>query len=181
MIESLTGLLAALKAATPPILIGIAIFCAVLLFSPPQLVAMLGLTALVDSYRPAMGGALTMCVSILFAQFIWWVRKFLLSPFQMVRGRLHRKQVMKELTPTEKGYLLRYKTNATNTQYFTISDGVAKGLVAKGVIYQAAAHGDLWDGHAFNLHAWVRRYFVKHPDALDDAGPMPTELHGIQG
>jgi len=85
---------------------------------------------------------------------------------------------MRELLPDEKAYLLRYVTEQQNTQYFRLDDGIAQGLVVKHLIYQAAEVGDLCDGFAYNLQPWARRYFAKHPDALDGANKPPDPLPG---
>ncbi len=85
---------------------------------------------------------------------------------------------MRELLPDEKAYLMRYISEQQNTQYFRLDDGIAQGLVVKHVIYQAAAVGDLYDGFAYNLQPWARRYLAKHPEALDGANNPPEPLLG---
>ncbi len=99
-------------------------------------------------------------------------------PFTAIQRMRRQARLMAELMPDEKAYLLRYITEQQNTQYFRIDDGIAQGLVAKLIIYQSASIGDLYDGFAYNLHPWARRYLVKHPEALNGASKLPDPLPG---
>lgn len=178
MIESISSFLASLKAVTPQVLIGVAVFCGVLLFSSQHFVAALGLDGFVSTNRVYIGVGFIGSICILASQLLWWLKGSLLAPISTIRRVLGRSKVMRELLPDEKAYLLRYVTEQQNTQYFRLDDGIAQGLVIKHLIYQAAAVGDLYDGFAYNLQPWARRYFAKHPDALDGANKPPDPLPG---
>ncbi len=78
-----------------------------------------------------------------------------------------------KLTPDEKAYLVPYVIKDENTQYFLIEDGVAGGLVAKGIIYQASSVGDMIMGWAYNIQPWVKDYLSENPKCLEGANPNP--------
>lgn len=178
MLESISSLLASLKAATPPVLIGIALFCAALLFSPIVFTAKLGLGAFIENYRAYLGGGFAASACILLAQFLWWLKDHLLATINALRRSRNRKHLVSELTPDEKAYLVRYIEERQNTQYFRIDDGISRGLEAKGIIFQASNVGYMLDGWAYNLQPWARRYLSKHPEALAGANEPPEALPG---
>lgn len=178
MLESISSFLAAVKAMTPQILIGIAIFCGVLLLSSPSFTGTLGLTGIISANRAYLGVAFVASLCILLSQFFWWAKDFLLHPVRVFRRSRQRDLLMSELTPDEKGYLLPYISETKNSQYFRMDDGIAQGLVAKGIIFQSATVGYLHDGWAYNLQPWARRYFAKHTDALVGASEPPEPLPG---
>jgi hypothetical protein len=178
VIESISSFLAALKAVTPQVLIGVAVFCGVLLFSSPHFVVNLGLGGFVGANRAYLGAGFIGSICILASQLLWWLKGSFLAPVTAIRRLLRRSKVMRELLPDEKAYLLRYITEQQNTQYFRIDDGIAQGLAAKHVIYQAASVGDLYDGFAYNLQPWARRYIARHPETLNGANQPPDPLPG---
>ncbi len=178
MLESVSALLASLKAATPQILIGVAACCGILLFSPQSFLDTLGLNETVSSNRAAIGAGFIGTVCVLVAQFLWWSKAFLLKPIHMFRRYRREVQLMSELTPDEKAYLLPYIAGSKNTQYFRIDDGISQGLADKGIIFQSASVGYMEDGWAYNLQPWARRYLMGHPHVLDGANEPPEPLPG---
>lgn len=86
-------------------------------------------------------------------------------------------QNLKGLSPGEKGLILRYFLQASDTQYLSTSDGVVGGLRAKGLIYRSANsghHSRIGPIFAHNLQPWVREYIDDHPEVLEGANdPTP--------
>jgi hypothetical protein len=178
LLDSLSGLLTALKAATPPILIGIALACGVLLFAPPEFNDKIGLGQFVTANKAPIGAVFLGSSCVLLAQLIWWARQYLIWPLRAWQLGQNHRSLLRELTPDERAYLVRYITEHKNTQYFRIDDGIAQGLVAKQIIYQSASVGYMEDGWAYNLQPWARRLLSKEPSLLNGAGELPEVLLG---
>jgi hypothetical protein len=178
VIESITGFFSALKGATPQILFGIALATGILVFGSPTLLAALGLKSVIEAYRAIAGAVFLIASCILLAQAVWWFGKSLTAPFHWLLRMKRRTEVLRNLTPDEKAYLVRYIQEQQNTQYFRIDDGIAMGLAAKGVIYRPAQVGDLYDGFAFNLSEWSRRALSRDTSLLAGSGKLPDVLPG---
>lgn len=173
MLESISGFLSALRQATPPILIGIAVAAALLLFMNEEYVTKFGLQEFRDKNRSYIGAALIGSVSILASQLVWWLRLHIWIWFQGKQSQRQREKWLHALTPDEKAYLLPYIANSENTQYFAIEDGVAQGLKEKGIIYMASTVGSILDGFAYNLQPWAREALENDPELLEGAGSQP--------
>lgn len=76
-------------------------------------------------------------------------------------------ETLAALTRAEKEALRPYIVEDRNTALFKITDGVAGGLVAKGIIYQATAAG-YWLTFSYNLQPWARDHLSKHPELLEE-------------
>lgn len=74
---------------------------------------------------------------------------------------------LKELTPIEKNYLSQYIDNKTQTQNFSLLDGVAQGLVRKNILYLATSVGTMFGiGFAFNIVPIAYKYLLKNKNLL---------------
>lgn len=173
MLDGISSILTALKDSSPQLLTGIAVACAILLFSPPVALSTFGLKEFVTNFRPFIGVGFIGATSILLVQLVWWGRKFVLSPFHRKAMEKARLDLLENLTASEKAYLLPFIANGENTQYFSIQDGVAQGLNTKGIIYRAASVGDMLDGFAYNLQPWARKMLSFNPSYLEGAGSPP--------
>jgi len=80
---------------------------------------------------------------------------------QSVRGTLS------ELTEDEKSFLRHYIVDGQNTKYAQISDGVAKGLQAKNVVFRASNVSVPGGSFPFNLQPVARRILTKRRQLLD--------------
>ena len=74
---------------------------------------------------------------------------------------------LENLTESEKAILRYYVINGTRTNVLKIDDGVVGGLVSTGIIYRAAAMGDLMDGFAHNISDFAWDYLSVNPHLLD--------------
>jgi hypothetical protein len=77
-----------------------------------------------------------------------------------------KQEILRKLTPDEKAYLAPYILNAENSRNFLIEDGVAGGLVAKGILYRPSTIGSLLGGWAHNMQPWAREFLDSHRECL---------------
>jgi hypothetical protein len=176
MLESLVVAFNAVKQATPTLLLGVALAAAALLFLPEAVVGAVGLNDLLRTNRPYVGAALLVSVAILAAQAfvaaiafgkgMYLKRKAKRVAALAEQQRLER---LTKLTPEERAYLIPYIATEINTCYFSIEDGIAGGLQAKGIIYRSANIGDMVTGFAFNLQPWAREHLNQNPQLLEGA------------
>lgn len=182
MLETLASLLSAIRQTSPIIFLGLSIATGIIIFVPNDIAEALGLSDLRMHYRAHFGFAFVVSISIVFAQCLWGAARFAATLLKTFRESRKAKQAMQErekmlhdLTPDEKAYLAPYILDKENTQYFLIEDGIAGGLEAKGIIYQARDVGDMIEGFAYNLQPWVRNYLKQKPHLLEGANPNPRE------
>lgn len=153
---------------------GAALAGAALLYLPPEVLERIGLTALVEAYRPHIGGVLVVSLALLVAQaffaLVTLAKKILAdkrakSKADELIRRKH--EYLEKLTPSEKSYLAPYIHEQENTQYFSIDDGVVGGLTGKGILYRASNVSTDWKNFAYNLQPWARELLEKNPRWLD--------------
>lgn len=180
MLEALTGFLSGLKQASPALLLGFALASGLMLFTPDSFVATLGLDAFRHANKPYIGGTFVVSLAILLAQSLFHLGASIKSLFakrearrKAAQAEAARHKELHELTPDEKAYLVPYIFGDENTQYFLIEDGVAGGLTAKRIIYQASKIGSIVDGWAFNIQPWAKAYLKANPELLEGANPNP--------
>lgn len=180
MLETITGLVSALRQTSPVIFLGLCIASGIIIFIGDQYASMLGLSTFREHYREYIGATFVISLSIVIAQVIWGSGKHITSIFkdywESKRTKkliAMRKKQLHKLTPDEKAYLEPYIFNEENTQYFLIEDGIAGGLIGKGIIYRSSNIGSMLDGWAHNIHPWAREYLNEHPELLEGANPNP--------
>ena len=139
---------------SPKYLIGIALACGVLLFSPSAWVRFLGLEIFLSATRPWIGIVFIAAIVLLAVNIgsnIWiWVSNYIKNKSQRKRRieRLHK------LTTEEKEILLGFILNKTRTQYLAYAGGVVKGLEAEKIIFQSSNVGDL-ERWSYNIQPWA--------------------------
>lgn len=180
MLESLAPVLAALRQTTPVVFLGLAVASGFTLFMDDDLATRLGLLTFRTEYRSHLGFTFILSSSLVLAQGLSEVGKVIASVVRYVRERqkskkaLHGKQKqLHALTPDEKAYLLPFISDKKNTEYFLVEDGIANGLVAKGILYRAATVGSTLYGFAHNLQPWAREYLEANLHLLADASTNP--------
>lgn len=171
--ESLVSALSGLKHTTPVLLLGVAIATGVILFAGAPLIATLGLEAFRNENRAALGLAFIVAIGIIAAHSMYALWKLGRSVVHTMRRNKHRFTTVMELTPDEKAYIAPYIIERKNTVYYPIDDGIAQGLVSKGVLYRAANVGSLVGGWAFNMQPWARRMLDGNELLLADASQNP--------
>jgi hypothetical protein len=180
VLESIGAIFSAVKQTSPVIFLGIAIATAVALFGGESVAASLGISELRNQYRLQLGVAFLLASSLLAAQGLGALGRFLVSLAGARRKRQQareaidrRRKTLQLLTPDEKAYLAPFILRGENTQYFQIEDGVAAGLVAKEILYRPSSVGDILNGFAHNVQPWAREYPGEHPELLAGANPSP--------
>lgn len=173
MLESLAGVLSAIKQTGPVVLLGVAIATGVGLLSPDWFIAKLGLVQLRDQYRAYVGLAFIASSALLFAQALAAGAQMTRRAYRRRRMRESDRELLHTLTPDEKAYLLPFVIGGQNTLYFRAQDGVAGGLVAKKILYNSSSLGSMLSGFAHNLQPWARDYLEKNPHLLDGANMAP--------
>jgi superinfection exclusion protein B len=138
----------------------------VLLLLPNSVVETMGLVGLRNQYRPLVGVVALVATAWLAALLSYdagaWVRK---------RFRFSRtsRRLLENLSPVEKGYLKRYMANKTQTATFSLSDGVAQGLVTKRILYLPSDLSRDEDYFDYNLHSWAYKMLKENSWLLSGA------------
>lgn len=110
---------------------------------------------------------------LLAAQGAFGGARFAVEKWQTRQIRTRRRQSLLALTPDEKAYLAPFVLEHQNTQYHTLQDGVAAGLVAKNILYLPSTMGRKLTGFAHNIQPWAKEYLVKNRQLLEGANPEP--------
>ncbi|EGO95204.1 hypothetical protein APM_1967 [Acidiphilium sp. PM] len=71
------------------------------------------------------------------------------------------------LTEDEKLFLRPYIIDGANTRMANITNGVAGGLVAKGIIFRSSNVGTVFSGFSYNLQPISRKILTGRPDLLN--------------
>jgi hypothetical protein len=174
LIEFITSFLAMLRQSGPVFLIGIAIASGAMLLFSENIANILGVTDFRNQYRGYIGAIFIISSSVIIAQASWWVIKWLRSFHTRRISKKARHSYLQNLTPDEKAYLIPFVVQDENTQYFSIQDGIAGGLSAKNIIYQATSVGNMFDGFAYNIQPWAKEYLKKNLHLLEGANPDPN-------
>jgi hypothetical protein len=157
-----------LKVSTPHFA-ALAVAAAVLLFGPLGLIAALGATKLLESYRPWIGLVFLVASLIVLARVLEWsARK--ISKWWTTRLNLKRwVERLETLSPAEATVLAGYVHGNTRTLYFQPSDGVIGGLEAEHIIFQSSNIGDMVNGFSYNIQPWALRHLKRNPTLLSEA------------
>jgi hypothetical protein len=152
---------------SPRYLAGVCFASSVILFAPIDLADKLGVSKFADDYRFWIGVIFLLSAGLLISALVSRPAS-LISIF--VRDKLWRSKIqgyLKTLTEEEKQIIRFYFLEETKTNYLRVSNGVAQGLVAHGVICQVATHGSAVDGHAFNITDPAWDYLQEHRNLLE--------------
>ena len=141
MIENLTGLLTSFKKVAPVPLLAISFAASLIILCPNPIAEALGVDVFRITYRPWIGTALIVSVSYLMAHIFWWLRGLFLERHTRKQTDNVRHKHLRDLTPDEKAYLVPYVRNQITSQKFLVEDGIAGGLMAKGIIYRSSNVG----------------------------------------
>src|ERR1700730_1769905 len=167
------GLLA--KFARLPIA-AIALASGLALFAPLACLSVLGVRELFEQNHAAVGIAFLLSVSTLVVTAVPLLWKNLLAEWW--HGyRLVKWTLKKHLTDVEKERLQPFVTAASVN--YSMSDGVAAGLCAKGILFCPAQIGTL-ERRAHNVQPPVRHYLLKHPELLEFSGE-PASRANVPG
>jgi hypothetical protein len=163
---SWSGVVELLKASTTTVA-ALAVAAAVLLFAPAGFVAALGLASFLASYRPFVGAALVLFSVLLLARGIAAGVALLKGKYERESDLRVRRSLLKDLTPAEAKALAGYIDNDTKTQYFSIEDGVTRGLELQQIIFRSTSVSSRGTRFAFNIQPWAREHLRRNPSLLD--------------
>jgi hypothetical protein len=158
-----------LKLSTPQ-LFWLSLFSSVVLsllgFAPEDALGALGLHDFRTEYRTGIGLLWILSLSGLVvtagkSAFEWIKAEITFTRrIRRLQKRLHR------LTLPERAILRKYIMQDTHTQYLSLRDGVAQGLVQKRIIYHPLnSFGDV-SSLPHNIEPWAWEYLKKHPELL---------------
>jgi hypothetical protein len=148
------------------------------LFAPLAWLSVLGVRELFEQNHAVVGIAFLLSVSTLVVTAVPLLWKNLLAEWWHGCNR-HRlvKWALKHLTDDEKERLQPFLTAASVD--YSISDGVAAGLCAKGILFRPAQIGTL-ERWAHDVQPPVRNYLLKHPELLKFSGE-PASRANVPG
>ena len=169
MLDTVNKFLENLKSVPTELLIVLALALGTILFVPTNIAEVLAVDGFRLSFRHFLGPALILVSCWLAARLL----KALLKPIQQRRSRQRRVQQLQALTSEERGYLAAFIEEGCNTIHVPVEDGVAGGLLAKGIIYRASNVFDMVEGVPYNLQPWAREYLSENRHLLEGGEGTP--------
>lgn len=162
---------------SPRYLAAIAIFAGLLLFAPRSFSETLGLLPIIDQYRPWIGFAFLLTIALLSAHASVPLVKYAMAEWKQRRNRKRQEERLRNLTSDEKAVLRGYIFKDTRTQYLRPDDGVVRGLVSVGIIYQASSIGGAGFSFyfAFNIQPWAWDYLQKNRSLIEEGNNKPYD------
>jgi hypothetical protein len=148
-------------------LIGIAAASGFLLFAPATLQATLGTTTFIQTYRSWIGTSFVVSCAFLFAHLIGEIHDWIRIAIATRMTSRNQRRKIERLEPDEKKHLRSYILDRKSSVSYSIRDGVARGLEAKGILCRASQVGTL-DGFPFILQPWAREILETNPKLLED-------------
>ena len=141
----------------------------VLVFSPVDFTAKLGVSSFLEQYRFVPGLVFLVSGSFLLAQTVAAVLPWLKKHYAWyVRERRGRERLHK-LTPAERDFLSLYIQEDTRSQYSEPSNGVTCELESAGIIRRASNLSAHMHNFAYNIQPWAFEYLKKQPWCLEGA------------
>lgn len=175
VIETIGSLLGTARKLTPVTLFGLAVACAIILFTPTNALTKLGLRDFRDSNRSTVALVLLICGSLLFAHLVFRAGPSLRTWLATKRTRRIRERDLRELTPIERAYLMPFVERAEATRSFAFNDGVAVSLVHKEILYTPGKYTISRSGTPHIMQPWARRHLRSHPELLEGARGEPAD------
>ena len=146
---------------TPKILLGISFSSGVLLFDNKYLIPLLKLENFINLNRDNISLFFIISSSFLLAYIIWIIGTYLVDFIKDMLSTHTKKRTLSELTKEEKDYLSNYILNLKNSMEYNFADGIAQGLVKKGILYRPSNIGI-----ACNIETWARKYLTENKHLL---------------
>jgi hypothetical protein len=150
----------------PETLLGILMGTGILVFMPESVLNKLGLLAFVSTFRGWLGGAFVLSMALLLGNGLSAALREVGKYITEIKESRKRRESFQHLSPPEKALLAKYYIDKTPTQYFEITDGVAKGLEAKGFIFRASNVASHYMSFAFNIQPWAWKCLQDNPSLV---------------
>jgi hypothetical protein len=149
-------------------LLAVALASGAVVFAPEPWITKLGMASFVADYRSWLGLAFVVSCAYLLAHAAVFVAITLRGRYEDWATRRAQLNCLKTLAPDEKARLVPYIRNQRSSVDYPITDGVVRGLVAKGILFRSSEVG-YPNRFAFNIQPWVRTEIEKDPSLLDGA------------
>jgi hypothetical protein len=150
----------------PETLLGILIGTGMLVFMPESVLSKLGLFAFVSTFRGWLGGTFVLSMALLLGNGLSVALREDGKYITEINDSRKRREPFQYLSPPEKALLAKYYIDKTPTQYFEITDGVAKGLEAKGFIFRSSNVAAHYMSFAFNIQPWEWKCLQDNPSLV---------------
>jgi hypothetical protein len=151
---------------SPKKLAAIFIFSGLVLFAPEKWLDVLGLVVLRNNARFLFGFAFGLSGAVLLVEagaFAWGIVNRKWTTAAILRRGLRR---LHDLSKPKKEILRNYIEGGTRTQKFCLSDGVAAGLMAEGILAWLTSMSSSYDYFAYNIQPWAWEYLNKNRKLL---------------
>lgn len=159
-------LLEALKLA-PRYFVVAGVLAAFLLFAPSEFLKQIALNEFAQNYRTVLGLVFAGSVALLSVTGVIALGKSIASWWRSRRGYRRVIERLNSLTEDEKQILRFYVAQQTKTNTLRVDDGVVQGLVASGIIFRAAAVGNILEGFSHNISDFAWNYLNVYPHVLE--------------
>jgi hypothetical protein len=163
---------------SPRYLLPICIFTGFVVFAPPNVLSIFGLTGFVSTYRAYFGSAFLLSAALVVSSVCIAFYEWLKRKHRERVTREHRHQRLRQLTEDEKAILRGYIEGQRRTQILSMSDGTVGQFVVEKILFRASKLGSVADYFPYNIQPWAWEYLNKHPELLEPASPPPD--HGDQ-
>ena len=140
----------------------------ILLFSPTELITLIGLTKLKEITQPWVGGIWIISLSILVTEIAHPTYQFLTKKVKdwLSLRRGHKR--LEQLTPDEKAFLKHYIEHDTRTNSSSLADGIVNELVTVGIVRRASNMGLYDNFFAYNIQPWAWNYLKKNRSLVEE-------------
>lgn len=149
----------------PRRLVVVTLTTSALLLLPQQTLEVLGLSSLVQDFKPWIGLALLFSLMALVAEGgapLWlYVR-------EKIKDRMKERElsaILRDLTTAEKEILASFITKGSRTQAFSAMDGVIAGLERQGILARVTTVSRSFSFH-YGVQPWAWRYLRTHPEVV---------------
>jgi hypothetical protein len=160
-----TKILDVLKLSATPAL-AVAFASGFLLFGDDSLTAALGMTDVITSIRPWIGGGFVVSVTLLFAFVATAFGRWTTTRWTWAASARNLKKRLHSLAPDEQDVLARFLLERRKCLTFDAKDGLAQGLASAGVLFRSSNLGDAIDGFDFSIQPWAWTYLNAHPEIV---------------
>jgi len=156
---------------SPRYLLPVCIFCGFVVFAPPRLLSIFGLTGIVSSYRPWFGLAFLLSAALVVSSAVFALYERLKERRLGKTVREYQRHRLHHLTEGEKELLRGFIHNQTRTRNLSMSDGRVGQFEMENIIFRSSSLGQYPDAFAYNIQPWAWEYLNKHPEVLQPASP----------
>ena len=150
-----------------PVYLALFIASSLLLFLPDGAAHQVGISAFRQTWRGYIGATFIVSIALLASSGLSVISRSLGNNLHNRRLQRSVLETLEMLTEDEKLFLRPYIIDGANTRMANITNGVAGGLVAKGIIFRSSNVGTVFSGFSYNLQPISRKILTGRPDLLN--------------